>query len=236
VRRMLSASALLLLAGPLFAEVRITGELKVPANHLVRLSAEGAAAGSALVWDVSPEDAADVEEVNGRLLFVGPPGTYKIKLRTLRLKDGATILESARATVVIGGVPPGPDPDPGPDPKPNPAPIPAAGLHVLIVYESAEVGKLPAAQEAILYAQSIRDYLNAKCPVGPDNKTKEWRIWDKDVATAGESKLWQEALKRPRASVPWIIVSNPAKGGGFEGPLPANVADTLTLLKKYGGD
>lgn len=131
---------------------------------------------------------------------------------------------------------PPPDPDPAPDPKPkpvDPAPIPGDGLRVLIVYESADLAKYPSAQNAILTALPIREYLNAKCPKGPDGKTTEFRIWDKDVDGYSDSPLWGDALKRPRASTPWIVISNGKTG--FEGPLPATVADTLALLKKYGG-
>ncbi len=113
----------------------------------------------------------------------------------------------------------------------DPAPIPVAGLRVLIVYESAEATKLPAAQQSSLYSQGMRDEFNAKCVVGPDGKTKEWRIYDKDVAMGGESKLWQDAMKRSRASVPWVVVSNGV--AGFEGPLPGTVADMKALLAKY---
>jgi hypothetical protein len=157
---------LLALAAPAAAELKIAGELKVPANRIVRLSAEGAAEGAACIWDVSDEDRADLEELKGgRLLFTGPAGAYKVKLRAIRLdRDGATQIETARATVVIGDppppVPPGPTPPgptpPGPTPPgptPGPAPIPEAGLRVLIVYESSELSKLPPAQANVLYAK-----------------------------------------------------------------------------------
>lgn len=127
--------------------------------------------------------------------------------------------------------PPDPGPGPGPGPPPSPAPIPVAGFRVLMVYESADLSKMPAAQQVILYSKPVRDYLNAKCIMGPDNKTHDWRIWDRDSDTSNESALWQAAMKRPRASVPWIIISDGKKG--YEGPLPATVDETLALLKKY---
>jgi hypothetical protein len=79
----------------------------------------------------------------------------------------------------------------------------------------------------------VRDYLRGKCVVGADGKTSEFRIWDKDVDAAADAKHWQDALKRPRASTPWLIVSDGKSG--YEGPLPANVDETLALLKKFGG-
>jgi hypothetical protein len=181
--------------------------------------------------------------VGQRFLFAAGPGVYKIKLRSIRLKDGKTTVETARATVVIGEappvppVPPGPGPGPAPAPPPDPpspAPIPAAGFRVLIVYESADLPKLTAGQQAILYGKRLRDYLNAKCVVGADGKTREWRMWDADTATDGEAKHWQEAMKRPRKSLPALIISDGKTG--WEGPLPASVDETLALLRKFGGE
>lgn len=149
--------------------------------------------------------------------------------------------------------PPKPKPDPKPDPKPvDPAPIPEAGLRVMIVYESQDLPKMPPAQSAIIYGAKVREYLNANCVVGPDGKTREYRFWDADVDASGESKLWQGAFKRsktkiaewepikdadgkvigPSSALPWLLISNPGKGG-FEGPLPADVDAFLSLVKTY---
>lgn len=123
---------------------------------------------------------------------------------------------------------------PTPKPPAPPAPIPAKGLHVLITVDSNNLSKLPVTQQLELSSADVRSYLDKTCPVGPDGKTHEWRIWDKSVNAANESPLWQEALKRSEGKpTPWIIVSNGTTG--FEGALPPNSADLLTLLKKYGG-
>ncbi len=124
-------------------------------------------------------------------------------------------------------VPPGPNP-PGPVP-----PIPDAGFRVLIVEETAELSKMPASQVQIRTSKTVRDYLDAKCAIGPDGKTREYRIWDKDVPAQNDpSVAMKAALARPRASIPWIIISNGK--AGYEGALPLTVADTMTLLKKFG--
>lgn len=175
------------------------------------------------------------------------PDPTKFAYRFLSSKEGAYRIgfytaidhvpsEAVYCVIVVGTPPPPVPPGPVPPvpPGPTPAPIAGDGFKVLIVYETAETSKMPKGQELVLYSQTVRDYLNAKCPVGSDSKTKEWRIFDKDVATASESKTWQDAMKRDRKSVPWIVVSNPQKGGGFEGPLPASVDEAMTLLKKYG--
>lgn len=133
-----------------------------------------------------------------------------------------------------GPVPPGPTP-PGPTPPtpPGPAPIPTTGLRVLFVFESKDLTKYTPQQKSILYGDTVRSYLTAKCAKGPDGVTPEARFFDKDQNVANESKIWQEAMKRPRGSTPWILISTGTEG--YEGPLPATVEETMTLLKRYGG-
>ena len=128
--------------------------------------------------------------------------------------------------------PPPPDPKP-PEPKPpSPAPIPVAGLRVLFVIEENEPDKLTAGQRATLYGKPMRDWLNGKCVVGADGKTKEWRIWDQNVNTQSVPKHWQDVMARKRDSVPWLVISN-FPHGGFEGPMPATEAETKALIQKY---
>lgn len=131
-----------------------------------------------------------------------------------------------------GPTPPGPTP-PGPTPEP-PAPIPGGANRVLIVYESSDLPRYTPEQASVFSAASVREYLARKCAKGPDGKTPEYRVWDKDVDTSSVSDTWKEAMKLPRQSLPWIIISNGTTG--FNGPLPPNAADTLTLLKKYMGE
>lgn len=200
------------------------------------------------------EDAGPIK-VRGRFV----DGLGKVETRTFKGKQVVTVegLVSGRVELLIVPVgatkasdvirrtidvdtgtapipPPQPKPEPKVDPKPvDPAPIPVAGLRVLIVYESADLPKMLPTQSAIIFGAKTRAELNAACVVGDDGKTREWRMWDKDVDTSGESALWQTAFKRPRQGTPWVLISNGK--AGFEGPLPANVDDFLTLLKKYGG-
>lgn len=126
-------------------------------------------------------------------------------------------------------VPPGPTPNPVDPPKP-PAPIAGDGLRVLVVYESADVQNLPATQSALLKSQTFRDYLDSRCV--PEGKTPAWRLWDKDVDTSKTAKQWQDAMKRPRGSLPWIVISDGKSG--FEGPLPTTLDAAIELVKKWG--
>lgn len=166
-----------------------------------------------------------------------PQGAATVAVQTLRIdweaKKTVTAGHTLAVNVGVGPAPPGPPGPNPPGPAPGPAPIPLAGFRVLMVYESADLSKMPAAQQAVLFSKSIRDYMNSKCPVGPDGKTREWRIYDKDVDLTAEAKTWRDAMARPRASVPWIVISTGTSG--YEGPLPANAAEALALLQKYGG-
>lgn len=227
----------LLIATASQAEVTIKGERKVDAGRLVRLDVGGVEVGAKtrVIWKVAGRNGAvaDVERVGNRIVFTGPAGVYTVSLRVIDFKQ--ELFEEADAEITIGEVvppvPPTPPPGPGPGPKPDAAPIPVAGFRVLIVYESADATKLPPAQHSIIYGKTMRDFLNATCAVGPDNKTREWNIWDQDVDTSAVAKHWQDAMKRPRKSVPWLLVSNGVTG--WEGPLPATVDETLALLRKY---
>jgi hypothetical protein len=180
------------------------------------------------------------------------PDPKKIRLRLIGSKEGTFQLfaicvkgnklsEFSICKIQVGKappIPPTPDPDPpgpnppGPDPD-NPAPIPLAGFRVLITYESGKLSEMPAKQMNILYDQQLRQYLDSKCVVGKDGKTKEWRIWDADVDKSGAEKHWQDAATRKKDKLPWILISDGKRG--YEGPLPEDTAKTIELLKKYGG-
>lgn len=81
--------------------LRIVGPTECVPYRLIRLDLENLPDGAAVIWDVSPEDKASMEEVGNKLLFTGPPGEYKLKVRAIILIDGRTIVLTARTTVVI---------------------------------------------------------------------------------------------------------------------------------------
>lgn len=168
-----------------------------------------------------------VEKLRGKVVTAQEAGQYKVEAWTAK----GDIASDIAATWVIVGKPSPPSPEPSPVPTPDTAPIPVAGFRVLIIEEEKDRIKLPPAQVAVLLSGRVQEYLDSKCVLGPDNKTREWRIFDKDIAARG---LWLDAMKRPRQSLPWIIISDGKTG--YEGPLPQNVEATLQLLKKYGGE
>lgn len=232
---LLAIAATLFVAGPIDSSpkpsilraaadptVKLPAEVRTKPGRLLKLSAE--TDGKTVRWAIASEDADLIPSESGRwAIFSAPaPGRFIVLAWTAA---GDVPSEAARCIVVVGDAPPGP--------APGPAPIPVDGFRVLIVYETADLPKMPAAQVNILYSQSVRSYLNDKCVLGPDGKTREWRIWDKDVATGAESKFWQDAMKLPRKQVPWIVISTGKSG--FEGPLPGSVDETLALVRRYGG-
>lgn len=170
-----------------------------------------------------------VDKLRGKVVTSQEAGQYKVEAWNAK---GDIASDIAVTWVIVGKpspVPPTPTPTPEP-PQPD-APIPLAGFRVLIIEEITERDKLPVAQSSILYSKTVRDYLDAKTPLGPDGRTREYRILDKDfVAT----EPWATAMKRKRQSLPWLIISDGKTG--YEGPLPPNVTEMMALLKKYGGE
>lgn len=148
--------------------------------------------------------------------------------------DNKTVKEMyVESTIQVGDGPdPGPTPDPDP-PKPDPtppAPIPVAGFRVLIIEESADRAKLPPSQLSVIFSEELAKYLNAKTV--SEGKYAGWGVFDKDIDTSKLPKTFQDALARPRTSLPWLIVSNGKSG--YEGPLPTTITETMAILKKYG--
>jgi hypothetical protein len=126
---------------------------------------------------------------------------------------------------------PGPKVDkPDAPPKATSPPIAGPGFKVLIVYEI----KRKADVVNIIQAAKVLAYLRANCAVGgPGGRTPEYRILAQTTDMSTAEKEWQDAMKRPRASLPWIIISNGTNGvTSYEGPLPGSADDTVALLKK----
>lgn len=172
--------------------------------------------------------------------FPAKPFAWFIVFGLKEAKTTITLVKSAdkpelapivvdRLDVTVGKPKPPKPPDPDPEP-PQPNPIPGQGLRALIITESKDLSNLPAAQIAAINSKEVREYLNSKC-VRVDNQP-EWRVYDKDTDITRESSIWQDAMKRPRQNLPWLIVSNGKEG--YEGPLPANKDELLKKIKQYG--
>lgn len=164
-------------------------------------------------------------------------GTYRIAAWTA---IGGEPTDAAEVSVTVGEpgpappVPPGPQPPTPPvPPAPPPAPIPVTGLRVLIVEESGDRAKLPAPQQAIIFSRPVRDWLDANClPDKNMQSGKAWTIQDKDTDLTGLGAVWEDLRKRARTGTPWIVIDSD-QGVLHEGPLPADVPSTLSLLGKF---
>lgn len=133
-----------------------------------------------------------------------------------------------------GPTPPGPKPPTPPDPpKPEPSPIAADGLHVMVLFETADKSKMSKGHFDIVYGMEMRQWLKANCTAdtGAGDGKAYW-IVDKDADLSQLAKKWQDAVQRPRTSVPWLIISNRPKGG-YEGPLPVDTEATIKLLERF---
>lgn len=184
----------------------------------------------------------ETKTFTGKMVFtVEAVGTGRVELLVVKegAKSSADVFRQhidANTGPLPPPIPPVPPDPPKPvPPKPDPAPIPAAGLRVLIIFETKTPEKLTAGQREIIYSAKVRSHLGTVCV--KENGWPGYRIYDPDTSMVGETQLWRDAMARPRASLPWVLISNPGKGG-YEGVLPTDANAFLSLLKKYesGGE
>ena len=123
---------------------------------------------------------------------------------------------------------------PGPQPPPNP--VDPKELRVLILEETSDRVKLPSGQIAVLTSPTVRKYLEAKAP-------GRWRIMDDDLTPSDMTDPerwpaeWMAAYEQAKTTSdgqrPWLLITDGKNGEAT--PLPDNVDDMMTLLRKYGG-
>lgn len=239
IRRFASLFLVLALCAPVLAQkkaipLKVEGDTQIVVKSLP-FKVVANPGSDVYVWSF-PDNVTASETEDGVLTVTkAPKGTFVVRVVGMKVDFDTKRVTKDRGQVevVIGAPSPDPAPDPTPDPTPDPAPIPEAGFRVLIIEDIKQRVKLPAVQLEILFDKKIRDYLESKCVADSDGKTKAWRIWPDSVDATRQSKSWQDAMKRKRDSLPWIIISDGKKG--YEGPLPKDVDATLDLLKKYGG-
>lgn len=234
-------SSLILAAGALLgADIKVA-DVKGKVGQFISVKAE--TTGKKVQW-VAIDSGLNLfpiellKDTKTAVVTVSSPGKYRLLAYTA---EGDEPSVPAVATIDVEGVvPPAPPvpPDPTPPTPPQPptpplppAPIPVAGLRVLIVYDAAKETELPPSQQAILRGKKMDDYLRAKCSVGPDGKTREYRVWPSNVVLTDDVlQIWHDAWKREKKSMPWLLVSDGKTG--FEGPLPATVDETIAVIEK----
>lgn len=187
--------------------------------------------------EVDLSDLFEGVKAKGKIVTANAPGRYRYEAWNAK---GDVASDIAVGWVVILGpqpppvppLPPVPPPPPIP-PPPSPAPIPVVGFRVLVVFaQTGEAAVLTKQQYNEINGGEVAAYLNAKC--AKDGAQPSWRIWHDKTPMNEAPKMWQDAMKRPRGNLPWIVISDGvSSAGSFEGPLPDG--GILTLLRKYGG-
>lgn len=162
-------------------------------------------------------DGVSVEMEGSKVLLPQQP----INLYTLT----ATSIDHtiyAQQVVTIGEKPPPVDP----------APIKLSGLRVLITFDDDKKNQLSRDQIGIIDSSVLRSYLDEKCAKAGD-QTSEWRIVPHTTEFHDDQPTWKQAMAIPRDKSEWLIVSNGKSG--YSGPLPANLTETLNLIKSFEG-
>lgn len=221
--------------------------IKFPANPRGEpgefVTVKGETNGSVIEW-ASPDRGLNVfpasmlKDSRTAVVNSSKPGAYRLWAWTAR---GNTPTAKFECIVTIGVPaptptptpdPPTPDPKPKPpEPAPTPAPIPVAGLRVLMVFDKHSKTPVTKEQLAVMDGQRFRDFLNTKCVMSQDGKTKDWKIWAADTPMDLATPLWRDAMARKRTSHPWMLISNGVTG--WEGPLPATIEEAMSLVSKY---
>jgi hypothetical protein len=188
---------------------------------MFRLRAVGAPADAALIWDVYPEESADIDDSDPRLLrFTGPPGAYKVKLRAITGHD----VQTARLSVTIGSAAPSPTPIPGPGPSPQPPapPAPAVSNVWLIVVDDM-------ANRTISTGRVLGDLDFWKSIEGLG---LHWHVFDQGEAEVSAKGYGAVAEK---VGLPALLILGPDGSNLRSVKLPDTTGEIRTLVKEVTG-
>lgn len=203
--------------------------LTVPPG-LIELRLSAAPEGSDISWEAVSPLAADFRVYEGGHVLVTYAADGRLVFSSDVIDWDGKRRDKTSWIVTVDGLAPPPGPKPPDPPKPDEtAPIKVPGLRVLVVYETQKISSMTRDQRSILYDADLRAWMTANCV--KVNGVPEWRMTDQNSPVALNSPIWLEALQRPRATVPWLLISNGVSG--YEGPLPATKADMMSLLEKY---
>jgi hypothetical protein len=238
--------SLLLFAAICVAAPKSHGELEVKGEGVTRVTLVKttpftltAPEGHDLYFWTVPDGVTAKEVLNVlNVTKIAKKGNYTFKVlcytKTIDFdkKTSKVVKENLEATVAVGEIAPGPTPKPDPD-DPDP-PVPAGAMRVLIVYESADLPKLPKEQRLLVNDLPFQGVLKDRCDkAGPGGMG--WAIWDKDQDTSKADKFWQDALKHPKPSLPYIQIYKADKLVK-EQALPATKKEILDLINQYAGE
>lgn len=141
-------------------------------------------------------------------------------------------------TVTVGPRPPPVPPDPPkPDPviptPPNPVdPVAPQKLQIVILEDPELRGTLPAEQIAAMDGAVVRQYVKTHCVM--TGTTPDFRKLSIRQDVSNQPQWIKTAFAEERTALPLIVIMTPTQT--ISGPLPKTIAETMTLLKKYGGE
>jgi len=110
-------------------------------------------------------------------------------------------------------------------------PVAAGPISVLVVEETADRDKLTAGQLDIIGSNApdgARAYLKTHGEPDP------LRVVDKDDSLSQDDPKWQAAFAAKGATVPWLVIGRGGKVMLSEA-MPADAAETMQTLKRFGG-
>ncbi len=131
--------------------------------------------------------------------------------------------------------PPSPDVVPPAPDTTDKAPLPnLSGFKVLLIYESSDL-TVPFQQMEIRMNPEVRSWLttNTTPETNERGTWSGWRLGDPDQGVAETNDTWEQMLALPRASLPWLIINDGTRNRGYSGPMPADSAKMLELLRKF---
>lgn len=216
--------------------------IPVPAGY-VRASAAEAGPIRIRGKFVGGSGAPETKTFNGKFVYTVDylaEGETTLMVIPVGFKNPSEVIQRRVRTGTAPQPPPNPD-DPVDPPQPdgkNTSPFKEPGFRVLISFDSKETTRPPGWQ-SIITGKAVRDYLEAHCvpnAVGEKDDTggvmKEYRIYPDDSDLKNVRQVWRDAWAK-RGGKDWILIGDGKKG--YSGPLPATAEETLTLLRKYGG-
>jgi hypothetical protein len=187
------ATLLLFCAQAQAEPVKIGGDLKVEPYHLVELTAEGAASGAGLIWDVYPDDSPDIRQYGSKLVFVAPPGVYKVKLSVVTYdpKTMAISIATTRETVTIG------------TPTPPVPPMPPTPTDPLTSSLQAAYAKDTDTDKAasLAFLQNVYKGAAAQAMVRPETTNAGFVAWLKTAVEAPNVGLTPTQVKNLRTAI-----------------------------------
>jgi hypothetical protein len=158
-------------------------------------------------------------------------GTVEI----LAIPIGATDSEQVkRKTLTVMGLGPQPPPVKPDDPVvvPDDPDVPVGKIQVVIIEDPDERAAIPDSQISVMEGRAIREYTKSHCQITEGNP--DFRLLSLRQDVSKQPGWIKEAFAVPRTETPFIVILSGSKT--ISGPLPKTVEETLTLLKKYGGE